>query len=121
MDYRLLFPSLYIGAADLRGQEKTLTIRRVVVEELKTDRGSEKKPVVYFEEVRDKADSSKDKRLVLNKTNAKTIAKVYDENEIDNWVGKRITLFPSTVSVGGEMRDCIRVRPTIPQPPKEKE
>lgn len=115
MDYRLLYPSLYIGAADLKGMERTLTIRRVVVEELKTDRGSERKPVLYFVETETKGgDPTKERRMVLNKTNAKTIAKMYAENEIENWIGKRITLYPTTTSVAGEQRDCIRIRATIP-------
>lgn len=118
MDYRLLYPSLYLSAADLKGKDQTLTIRRVIVEELKTERGSEKKPVVYFEETKAAAERAgtpdKEKRMVLNKTNARMIARIYNENEIDNWRGKKITLYPQPVSVGGEMRDGLRIRPTIP-------
>jgi hypothetical protein len=52
--------------------------------------------------------------LLLNKTNAKTIAKLYG-NSPSAWVGKFISLFPSTTSVGGEDVDCIRVRNQVPK------
>lgn len=117
MDVRLLYPNNYISGADLRGKDRTLTIRRVVVESLKSERGEEKKPVVYFEETRAKAeadgDVSKEKRLVMNKTNAMTIASLHG-NEIDNWKGKRITLYAMPVSAFGKTTDAIRVRPTLP-------
>lgn len=120
MDYRLLFPSDYLAAPDLRGKDATLTIRRVLVEDLKTKEGTEKKGIVYFEETKAKADQdgTKEKRLVLNKTNAKTIAKMYG-NEIEKWAGCRVTLFPTTTPAFGETVDCIRIRPQVPAPVAE--
>lgn len=117
MDVRLLYPNNYLSGLDLGGKDVTLTIRRVVVEALKTERGEEKKPVMYFEETRKKAeqngDVSKEKRLVMNKTNAMTIASLLG-NEIDNWKGQRITLFAMPVAAFGKTTDAIRVRPTLP-------
>lgn len=117
MDVRLLYPSLYLGAPDLHGKDAALTIRRLIVEELKTERGSERKPILYFEETKAKADKAgtpeKEKRLVLNKTNATTIAKIHGY-EVDNWRGKRITLYPTQAQSFGKTVDCIRVRETAP-------
>lgn len=117
MDIRLLYPSEFLAAVDLHGKDATLTIRRVITEDLKTNKGSEKKPVVYFEETKARAEKSgaKEKRLVLNKTNALVIAKIYGY-EADDWRGKRITLYPTTCDAFGEQKDCIRVRPTAPPP-----
>ena len=116
MDVRLLFPSLYLGAPDLHGKDVHLTMRRVVVEDLRTDGGAEKKPILYFAETKAKADEqgTKEKRLVLNKTNAMQIAKLHG-TEVDNWKGKRITLFPARAMAFGEEVDCIRVRDTAPR------
>lgn len=118
-DYRLLFPSLYLGAPDLKGKDVTLTIRRVVVQDLKTEKGTERKPMLFFNETKDAAEAAgeldKEKRMVLNKTNAKTIASLYG-NDADAWAGKRVTLFPSMVAVGGESKDCLRIRPVQPPP-----
>lgn len=115
--FKTLFPSLYLGAHDLQGREVVLTIRRVIVEELKTSGGSERKPTVYFQETQAKAAQTKteEKRLVLNKTNAKAIAKMYGA-EVNDWTGKRITVYSASVAAFGEQVDAIRVRP-VPPPP----
>jgi hypothetical protein len=60
------------------------------------------------------------KRLVANTTNCETIASMYGPN-IEDWIGKRITLYPTTTTVGRETKPCIRVRSSIPPAPKEVE
>jgi len=100
--YKLLFPSEYIGAHDLRGKDVTLTISGIRVEELKMEGGkSSTKPVVTFEVAK--------KRLVLNKTNAKTIASLHGP-DTSLWKGKQITLYPTTTKMGPKTVDCIRIR-----------
>ena len=60
------------------------------------------------------------KKLWCNKTNGRTIAKLYGKTE--NWIGKRITLFPTdTRGAGGQTVPCIRVRPNEPKPRKVEE
>lgn len=124
MDVRLLYPSLYLAAHDLQGKDANLTILRVDVEELKTERGSEKKPIVRFVETRAKAekagDVSKEKRWVMNKTCALVIAAMHG-NEIENWKGKRVTLYPTKAQAFGKTVDCIRVRETAPATTTETE
>ena len=120
MDARLLFPNLYLSAAHF-AQDGTLTIARVSVEDLKTANSTERKPVLYFHETHAKAlqngDASKEKRLVLNKTNAKAIAGLYGW-ETNEWAGKRITLYATQCQAFGETVDCIRVRPIAPASPE---
>ncbi len=123
MHWQLLYPSTYLGAADLRGQDVTYTIRTLNVEELKgTDGKAQKVPLLYFTELDEAGKKAglpadKIKRMVLNKTNAKTIASLYG-NDIEGWRGKRVTLFSATVSAYGEMKDAIRIRPRVPEPAK---
>ena len=124
MHFKLMFPSLYLGAHDLAGKDVVLTIRRVVREDLKTDRGTELKPIMYFVETKAKADKDggDERRWVMNKTNATTIAAMYG-NEIEGWYGKRITLYAAPVSAFGKEQEAIRVRPTPPaanEPVKEQ-
>lgn len=113
MHVRLMFENEYLSAADLRGKPVTLTISRVVQEELQVVEGpKELKYVVYFEEMeeRHKRDPKRfNKRLVLNKTNGMLIASVHG-NEADNWPGKKITLYATTCKAFGEVVDCIRIR-----------
>lgn len=66
------------------------------------DMGSgEMKPVIYFR--------GKDKGLVLNKTNANTIAGMYGP-DTQGWQGRGITLFPTQVDFQGRQVAAIRVR-----------
>lgn len=117
MDARLLFPKEYIAAPDLQGKDVTLTIAELVREELRTDKGEEEKWTLHFAEMRARhaAQPKKaiNKRLVLNKTNAKTIMKLYG-TETNDWLGRRITLYATTCQAFGETVDCIRIRERIP-------
>ena len=115
MHYKLYYPSLYLGAHDLNGKDAVLTMRRLVIEEIETERGTEKRAVLYFVETAKKAEreKTKEKRLVLNKTNASTIAAMYGA-EVNDWHGKRITLYAANVVAFGKEQEAIRVRPTPP-------
>src|SRR5262245_41739846 len=67
---QLMFPTDYLAAVEFKGKDVTLTIAAVAIEELKMKGGvKERKPVVSFEETK--------KKLVLNKTNADSIAEMY--------------------------------------------
>jgi hypothetical protein len=102
VDYRSMFDRDYIGAWDLAGKDVTIAIARVEGKELTAAGGRKtKKPVVYFE--------GKEKGFALNKTNGKTIAGMYG-NDTAAWIGKKITIYATTTSMGGETVDCIRVR-----------
>ena len=79
MNIHDLFPSKYIKASDLNGQDLDLVIEEVVLETV----GGEELPIVYFEGAQ--------KILVLKPTNGRTIASIYGP-ETDNWIGQSITL-----------------------------
>lgn len=104
-----LFPNKYVKAADLNGKTVTLTIAKLVVEELGHGAEKERKPVVYFKNAT--------KGLVLNRTNGLIIAGLYGD-EADDWTGKRISIYPTKVRAFGSMQDCIRVREEIPAEPR---
>ena len=112
MHVRLLFPSRYLCAADFDGKDVDLTITSIRPESLRTEAGDEFKHVVRFKEVDAKAEASgsEPKRLVLNETCAMAIAAIHG-NEVNDWAGKKITLYPTTCQAFGETVECIRVRP----------
>lgn len=93
-----LCPSPHLEAADFSG-DTPVTIKGVEFREV----GDEKvtKGVVFFEEF--------NRGLVLNRTNLKRIIG-HHGNETDNWLGKKITLYPSETNFGGKAVECIRVR-----------
>ncbi len=107
MDINAAFPSNYLKAADLGGQDAALVISHVAMEDI----GGDVKPIVYF--------VGKERGLVLNKTNASTIADQHG-GETDMWANKQITLFPSQTDFQGKQVACIRVRigvaQQVPQP-----
>lgn len=112
--WRLMLPSQYLCAADLRGKDARVKIKSVSKAELNLEGRSEKKlsVLVYFE--------GKQKALVANKTNLKAIAKQHG-NLTAAWAGKEVVLFPTTCKLGREMVDCIRVRPGGDAPIQEDE
>jgi hypothetical protein len=108
-DYMTMFDSEYIGAWDLNGRDVVVTISRVQGMTITGEGGKKnKKPVIWFE--------GKEKGAIVNKTNAKAIAGMYGRDTAQ-WIGKRITLYPTQTQVGSETKECIRVRPTPPTEP----
>lgn len=106
LDGALMFPSEFITAEELNGYDMALTIRGVKRDELKME-GGKCKPgiVVTFDET--------PKKLVLNKTNSKTVAGLHGV-EAKKWVGKRIAIYPTTCKFAKETVSCIRVRERVP-------
>jgi flagellar basal body rod protein FlgC len=97
-----------LKADDLDGDEVSLTIASYVVKEFdETDNKTgetykRKKPIFSFEET--------EKTFVCNVTNARALAAAFGSREMDDWVGKKITLFPTVTSFGDKTVPCIRVR-----------
>jgi len=98
----------YLGAYSLKnGKDKIVTIKEIK-QELVTGNGGRKENciVAHF--------SDEEKPMILNKTNCKTIQKVYSTPLVEEWVGKKIVLFASTTSLAGETVECLRIRPYPP-------
>lgn len=99
--YQLLFPSKYLKAADLGDRQVTVTIEKIVMEELAMRGGrKERKPVITLK--------GKKKRWVLNRTNADAIAKLHG-NYLNDWCGKEVTLCAAKVQFGSQVVDAVRV------------
>lgn len=97
-----MFPHDYICAADLQGKEHELTIKSVSLAALQGEDGKkEQKPIVKFE--------GREKGMVLNKTNARVIAKRHGPQTTE-WAGKKITVYPTTCKAFGETVECVRVK-----------
>lgn len=94
------FPSKYLKASDVEDEHPTVTIAKISREEV--GRTKDWKPIVYFDEF--------EKGIVLNKTNANAIIKLYG-SETDEWPGKKVVLGTAMVDFGGESTLAIRVWP----------
>jgi len=93
------FAGEYLRAADLMGRDVPVTVKRVVLEEVGKER--DERPVVYFQ--------GKAKGLVLNKTNANTIAAAFGD-DTDDWIGADVVLYEASVDFQGKMVASIRVK-----------
>ncbi len=98
MDYTDIYRSSYMKADDLKGRTGKYTISACTAEVV----GEDKRLVLAF--------SNNDLPLVLNKTNATTLAELYGP-ETGGWEGKAIKLVPSDTSYQGKMVKCIRISP----------
>ena len=91
------FPSKYLKSADLQGHAVKVTIKDVQSAPI----GNDRKLIMYF--------TGKDKGMVLNKTNARTIGDIFGD-DTDDWRGKAVELFAMKVDFQGRMVDGLRVR-----------
>ena len=98
-----LYESKYLKASDLKGREFNLTISTIQVEVLGSGSQAKKKPVVYFQGAQ--------KGMALNRSNADEIANVYGLLTED-WIGKSVTLYPSTTRFADQVVPCIKIRCT---------
>ena len=96
VDWDEMYPGRFIKAADFKGRVVTVTVESVKIEELIGDKGPQIKGLLSF--------VGKDKSLALNKTNGICIKSMFGRR-VQQWVGKRISLFAGTHD--GE--PCIRV------------
>lgn len=106
MHFDKLFPGRFLKAGLFQDKDVTLTITKVVLEELDGQKGKETKAIVSFAE--------RPLQLVLNKTNALCIKAMFGP-ETDDWLKKRVTFYPAKIEF--EDNDlAIRVRgsPDIP-------
>ena len=98
----------YLGSYAFNpGEEKPLTIDRVLQEEVTNPEGGKEQCIVaYFRQP--------EKPLILNKTNCKTIEKLTGTPDIEQWPGSGIILCVQKVKAFGELVEAVRIRPVKP-------
>lgn len=109
---KLINPN-YIGVYSLKnGEDLDVTIEKVVREQVVSTGGKKEECTVAY--------LIGQKPLILNRTNSKTITKLFNSPYIEDWVGKKITLFSSTTKLAGEIVECLRIRDIAPKLPDLK-
>ena len=107
----------YLGAYSLdEGKDLILTIDFVRVENVTgPDNRKEDCTVIHFAE--------KQKPMIVNATNAKTITKLYKSPYIEDWHGRKIQIYSARVRAFDDMVEALRIRPTVPkvEVPKQAE
>lgn len=108
---KLMNPN-YLGAYSLEdGADITLTIRVVKKEDvIGTDGKKEECMVCYWQE-------KNTLPMIINATNAKTIAKLLKTPYVEEWAGQKIQIGTERVKAFGEIVEALRVRKILPEPP----
>jgi len=112
--WRKLYDPDYLGAYSLDKDGKytdmVVTIKQIRQGKIKGTDGKETEEIM--------ADMVNQKPMVLNATNCKTIEKLYGPH-IEDWAGKKITLYVAKVRAFGDMHECLRVRDKVPANEKQ--
>jgi len=87
VDWDELYPNRFIKATEFKGKKPTLTMTTVRIEELSCDTGPKIKGVISFKET--------EKCWALNKINGTCLKHMFGR-KVQDWVGKRVTLFAGT-------------------------
>ena len=99
--YSLLYPGRFLKADLLMGKRVTLTIKNIDVQELIGENNKkEAKVIVSF--------SERPLEYVMPKTNGFCMKRMFGDNP-HGWIGKRITIYPTTTKFGRDDVDCIRI------------
>lgn len=98
----------YLGAYDFtEGEKRVLTIDKVIQDKVKGQDGKDEDcTICHF---------VGSKPMILNVTNCKAIAKAYGTNYIEEWSGKKVTLFTATVSAFGQTVEALRIEQIEPK------
>jgi len=108
-DFRKFMDKNYLGSWDVPdGEDLVLTIDHVEQNDVKNERGSERKLTIHFAE-------RGYKPMILNTTNAKRISKVAGSSKVEDWDGLRISIYTEKVTAFGGTTDALRIREYAPR------
>lgn len=99
----------YLGTWALEpGQDIIVTIKFVRLEAVTGADGKKEDCIVAYFMERDT------KPMIINTTNAKTIAKLYKTPYVEEWAGCKIQIYTEQVKAFGDVVDALRIRNKIP-------
>jgi len=112
-DYRKYMDKDFFGAWDIPdGGDLVVTIDHAEINEVKNERGTEKKLTVHL-----KGDY---KPLICNATNGNAIAEALGSKKVEDWKGKKIALYKEPGKWFGKVGEATRVRSEAPKESKIK-
>lgn len=108
-DYRKFMDKNYLGSWDVPdGEDLVLTVDKAARDDVKNERGSEKKLTLHFVEDY--------KPMILNATNSKALSEAVGSTKVEDWSGKRVAIYTTKVTAFGGTTDALRIRN---YPPRE--
>ena len=115
-DMRQISKRMFLASWDLQGKDQTVRVVRLQTANMSATNQIKEGGVagaLYFAGPSGKEHK---KPVKMNVTNTNVVTKLYGVSGKagKNWVGKLITLYPTTTRMAGETVDCIRIRPIAP-------
>jgi len=96
-----------LKAEDLQGKARELTISGYEIVEFTNDGKTTSKIVLGF--------AGAKKGLVLNVINSTRVTGNLGTDDMEEWSGKKITIYPTTTDFNGSVVPCIRVKEEMPE------
>ena len=110
-DYRKFMDKNYLGSWDVPdGEDLVLTIDKAARDDVKNERGSERKLTLHFVEDY--------KPMILNATNSKALSEAVGSTKVEDWSGKRVAIYTTKVTAFGGTTDALRIRNYSPRETK---
>lgn len=103
--WKQIIEGKYIGAYCLDGKDLIVIIESIGKEEVKTE---QTKDCLV-------AHLKGQKPMIINSTNCKVLTKLFDSPNVEDWINKPFTVFPTKVRAFGETVEALRIRPTLPK------
>ena len=90
-DFRKFMDKSFLGSWDVPdGSDLILTIDHAARDDVKNEKGQEKKLTLHFKETGYKP-------MICNTTNAKAISKAYNSTKVEDWENKKIAIYKATL------------------------
>ena len=109
--YRQLADSEFLAADDLQsGKDVLVTIAGASIE-MVTSPNNQKKQMICLSFESSKTGQKLGKKLALNRTNGRQIAKIAGDTAVEKWAGVKICLYRTAIKAFGDPQlPCIRVK-----------
>lgn len=109
-----MMPSKYLKKSDTTETGRIVTVKSLTSENVGSPDKPEPKWIMFFEEL--------PKALVMNKTNLKRAAVIFNSKQTEDWIGRKVNLyFDPMVEFAGEIKGGLRLKPADSQPVVESE
>lgn len=110
----------YLGSYSLpEGKDVILTLKNTRKKEVIGQNG--KKEECFVCDFAEQGAADWIKPMILNRTNCKTIAKLYGTPYIEDWAGKQVQIGIDRVSAFGDTTDALRIRNIKPEAHRKAE
>lgn len=108
------YPQRFVKAEHLKGAPVIATVEEVFETELTNSDGkTEDKPVIRFAEPVCEHGPTE---LVLSKGRLEAVIEAMGTTDTNQWIGKRITIYPDKLRAFGKFVDMVVVKPVLASP-----